>query len=274
MTDPAQQYLSEGRLDDALAALQVQIRKNPTDADLRVFLFQLLAVKADWERALKQLAVCGELDGQALPMVQVYREAIRCELLRASVFQGETTPLFLGEPDYWMALLVEALKHTASGQWDLALSLKEQAFELAPALTGVINGETFEWLCDSDSRLGPIFEFIINGKYYWVSADRLATVHIDPPSHLRDTVWMPVRLTLNNGGELPALMPSRYPTTETDADDLIRFAKKTEWQEPLGNYVIASGQKTFATDVGDYPLFEIREINFNSVAGQADGEEV
>lgn len=274
MTDLAQQYLSEGRLDDALAALQAQIRKNPADADLRVFLFQLLAVKADWERALKQLLVCGELDSHALPMVQVYREAIRCEGLRSSVFSGETTPLFLGEPDYWMALLVEALKHSASGQWESALSLAAQAFDLAPALTGVINGETFDWLCDSDSRLGPIFEFIINGQYYWVSADRLAAVHIEPPTHLRDAVWLPVRLTLSNGGELVALMPSRYPMAEAYTDDLFRLAKKTEWQEPVDNYVIASGQKTFATDLADYPLFQIREINFNSVEAGADGKEV
>ncbi|HCK80355.1 MAG TPA: virulence protein SciE type, partial [Candidatus Competibacteraceae bacterium] len=78
----AEQSLREGRLQDALAELQAQVRKEPANPKYRIFLFQLLAVQGQWERALNQLNVVGEMDAASLPMVQTYREAIRCELLR------------------------------------------------------------------------------------------------------------------------------------------------------------------------------------------------
>ena len=40
----AEQYLRNAQLDDALKALQDQVRAQPAKAELRVFLFQLLAV--------------------------------------------------------------------------------------------------------------------------------------------------------------------------------------------------------------------------------------
>ena len=81
----ADQLLRDGKLDEALAALQQDVRAKPADAKLRVFLFQLLAVQGSWERALTQLNVAGEMDASNLAMVQTYREAIRCELLRAEM---------------------------------------------------------------------------------------------------------------------------------------------------------------------------------------------
>ncbi|MFO1349473.1 MAG: hypothetical protein U1F68_01835 [Gammaproteobacteria bacterium] len=42
--------------------MQEQVRKNPANAKYRVFLFQLLAVLGQWERALNQLN--GRRDGR------------------------------------------------------------------------------------------------------------------------------------------------------------------------------------------------------------------
>ena len=52
-----------------------------------MFLFQLLGVMGQWERAATQLKVAAELD-PAMPMVQTYREAIRCEWCADEVFAG------------------------------------------------------------------------------------------------------------------------------------------------------------------------------------------
>ena len=65
----AQQLIRDGDLAGALAALQDAVRKNSADPKLRVFLFQLLSVLGQWNRALTQLNVAGELDAGALPMV-------------------------------------------------------------------------------------------------------------------------------------------------------------------------------------------------------------
>ena len=62
---------------------------------------------------MTQLQVVGELDAKTLAMVQTYREALRCEALRADVFAGKRSPLFFGKPAEWMALLLSALKMSA-----------------------------------------------------------------------------------------------------------------------------------------------------------------
>ena len=112
----ADELLREGKLDEALAALSQEIRAKPSDAKLRVFLFQLLAVQGQWERALTQLNLAGEMDAGTLAMVQTYREGIRCELLRAEIFAGKRSPLVFGEPAEWLAILMQAQKLLAEGQ--------------------------------------------------------------------------------------------------------------------------------------------------------------
>ncbi len=78
------------------------------------------------------------------------------------------------------------------------------------ASAGDIDGQPFEWIADADSRLGPVLEAVINGRYYWVPFSRLSRIQIEPPEDLRDMVWMPAHLQFENGGESVALIPTRY----------------------------------------------------------------
>lgn len=94
----AELALKQGDALQALKLLTEQVRSRPQEARLRVFLFQLLAVLGQWERALNQLQVALELDAGMLPMVQTYREAIACEALRLEVFAGKRAPMLFGEP--------------------------------------------------------------------------------------------------------------------------------------------------------------------------------
>src|SRR6478736_468628 len=94
----AEQCLKNGDIAGALSALKQEIRANASDAKKRTFLFQLFAVTGDWQKALDQLNVVGELDALALPMVQSYRETIACEALRKEIFSGGRSPLIMGQP--------------------------------------------------------------------------------------------------------------------------------------------------------------------------------
>src|SRR4051812_13211517 len=105
----AEESVRAGRLEEALADLQGQVRKAPADARLRIFLFQLLAVMGQWDRALTQLKVAADLDAAAIPMRETYKEALACEVLRAEVFAGRRTPLLFGKPAEWMATMVQSL---------------------------------------------------------------------------------------------------------------------------------------------------------------------
>jgi type VI secretion system protein ImpE len=263
----AEVSLRDGDPAGALARLQDQVRAQPSDAKLRVFLFQLLCVLGQWERALNQLTVASKLDAGTLAMAQMYGEAVRCEAIRRDVFAGRKSPMVFGEPEQWLALLIESLLVSGHGQPDRAEQLRARAFEEAETSPGSINGQPFEWIADADSRLGPVLEAVINGRYYWVPFSRLGAVTIEPPEDLRDMVWMPAHLQFENGGESVALIPTRYPGSETSEDGLIALARKTVWEEVAPGVHSGLGQRVLTTDTGEVPLMEIRTIAIQAGQG-------
>jgi type VI secretion system protein ImpE len=268
--DAAERAVRDGDLDVALSNLQEQIRKEPANADLRVFLFQLLSVMGQWERALTQLNVAADLDAKTLAMAQMYREAIRCESLRAEVFAGKRSPVVFGEPDEWLALLIESLLVGGTSGAGQAQELRERAFEAAPASPGVLDGTPFEWIADADMRLGPVCEAIINGRYYWVPFARLSRIDLEAPADLRDVVWAPAHFQFDNGGETVGVIPSRYPGSEAASDPQIRLGRKTVWSETSENVYAGLGQRVLTTDAGEHAVMDVRSILIG--AERADGQ--
>ena len=264
--------LREGRLDEALKELQGQVRAKPADAKLRVFLFQLLAVMGDWERAMTQLNVSADMDAETLLMAQVCRPALNCEALRADIFAGKRAPVVFGEPDEWVGWMVQANQLGAQGGYEAAQQLRDRAFEAAPAIPGTIDDNAFEWIADADSRLGPILEAIIEGRYYWVPFSQVREVIIEKPADLRDVVWAPCMFTWKNGGEAVGLIPGRYAGSEKADDPGIRLARKTEWEDKGAGLYVGQGQRMLATDQGEYPLFEVRKIVLHHGDEQEAGE--
>ena len=259
----AEASLLEGDLDAALSQLEADVRANPADSKHRVFLFQLLVVRGEWQRALTQLNVMAELDAGTLGLVHTYREALACEMLRKEVFEGKRSPLIFGEPPAWVALVLEALKHTAAGRHDAASELTGKALDAADTSSGKIDDQPFEWMADGDSRIGPLFEAVINGRYYWVPLTNVLQLKIEPPTDLRDFVWAAAHFTWTNGGETVALLPARYPESDTDPDPLIRLGRKTEWDQVVDGTFLGRGQKTLMTDTGEFPLLDVRTIRFD-----------
>ncbi len=266
----AEQALKEGDVTRALKLLTEQVRAKPQDAKLRVFLFQLLCVLGQWERALNQLNVSLELDPGTLPMVQTYREAIACETLRMQVFKGQKVPMLFGEPENWTALFIEAMLRDGRGEPGAAQQLRAQAMDQAPASTGQVDGQAFEWIADGDSRLGPMIEAVINGKYYWLPWNRLSQVDIDPPQDLRDSVWMPAHFHFTNGGEVVGLIPTRYPDTDLTAGDLLALARRTDWKEASAGVYTGVGQRLIVTDQAELGLMDIRSVTLDGDATASD----
>lgn len=259
----AEQSLREGNVLGALQALQSRVRSNPGHAPDRVFLFQLLAVLGQWERSAAQLQMAGELDASALITVQIYRRGIEAELLRARVFSGATTPLLIGEPPEWMAALLQALKLGGEGHFVEAAQLRAQALDSAATSAGTLNGVRFNWLADADSRIGPCFELVVDGKYCWVPVANIRALHFEAPTDLRDVVWAQVAVTWTNGGQVPALMPVRYPGSEASEEPSHQLARLTDWEQDAGDTFVGIGQRMLATDAGEYSLLDVRDIEFD-----------
>ncbi|MCP4041632.1 MAG: tetratricopeptide repeat protein [Gammaproteobacteria bacterium] len=269
----AEELVSQGRLDEALNELQQQVRKDPANPSLRVFLFQILATMGQWDRALRQLNVAGEMDTGTQAMMQTYREALRCEVLRGEIFAGKRSPMVFGDPEQWIALLVEALALTGQGEFARSQKLRGRALESAPTTGGRIDDADFAWIADADTRMGPILEAIINGRYYWVPFHRVQSIRIEKPQDLRDAVWTPAYFTWANGGEAVGLIPTRYPGSEENGDGQIRLAHRTEWREHEADVYLGQGQRVLSTDVDEYPLMNIREIVLDVEGGTAETAE-
>lgn len=258
--DIAERSVREGNLEDGLRALQDQVRQDPSNAQLRVFLFQLLSVMGEWDRALTQLNVAADLDSKTLAMAQMYREALHCELFRADVFAGRRSPVVFGEPEEWLALLIEALLVTGTPRAGEAKGLRQRAFETASPSAGMLDGTPFEWIADADMRLGPVCEAIINGRYYWIPFARLSKIVVEPPVDLRDLVWIPAQFHFANGGEAVGVIPTRYPGSEESADYQVRLGRKTVWQEQPPGVFYGLGQRVLTTDAGDRALMDVRTV--------------
>lgn len=259
----AEDLVKSGDVEAALEDLQGRVRKKPEDAASRVFLFQLLCVLGQWKRALTQLEVVQGLDKEAWPMVHAYREAINCELHREAVFQGKSKPLVFGEPQQWMALLIEAQQSLARGETGAFLDLNAQAFEDAPTSSGKINDEAFEWLADADQRFGPVLEIIFNAQYYWAPVATIKRLSAEAPTDLRDLVWLPAEVTWANGGQNMVMIPARYPLLSGISNDHL-LSRKTNWQDCGDDVMEGIGQRMLATDQSEYPLLQIRSIELES----------
>lgn len=258
-----EELLKCGDVTAALAALQGQIRADPANAKLRIFLFQLLCVLGDWKRAITQLKVSAELDEAATMMAKTYREAIICEVYREKVFAGEKEPLIFGEPQEWLALLIEAQKTLAKGQTQEAADLRARAFDAAPTSGGMIDGQAFGWIADADMRLGPVLEVIVNGRYFWLPFTAISALAMDPPEDLRDAVWTAATLTLANGGEVAALIPTRYAGTTASGDAAAMLARTTTWVDLGGETFVGTGQRLLTTDQADIALLDIRNLTMS-----------
>jgi len=269
----AEELLREGKLDEALVKLQDQVRDDPAKAELRMFLFQLLSVMGDWPRAMTQLNVAAELDGEKMLVAEICRPALEAEPFRSAVFEGRKSPLVLGEPDEWVSWLIQANKLLADGELSAAAKLREQAFEAAPAVSGKINGKDFAWLADGDTRLGPLLEAVIDRKYFWVPLTRVKAIRVEEPKALRNMVWAEAQFTWANGGHAPGLIPTRYAGSELCDDSALRLGRQTSWKELEGGHFVGLGQRMMATDHSEYPLLEIRSIILdNEMTAPDDGE--
>ena len=136
---------------------------------------------------------------------------------------------------------------------------------------GDINGQPFEWIADADSRLGPVLEAVINGRYYWVPFARLAAVDVEAPEDLRDMVWMPAQLQFENGGESVALIPTRYPGSETSDDGWSCWRARPSGKKSPPTLITASASASSPPTPMDVPLMELRTLVIRTGAAEAGG---
>ncbi len=254
-------------IQEVLDEVKDKVRKKPQDADLRAYLFQLFSLQGNWAKAVEQIKLSAEMNTQAQPLALVYVGAINAESQREQVLQGKERPAIFGEAEEWMALLMAALEEQDK---EKAAMLRQQALEMAPEVAGSLTlfsdeNKTFEWICDGDSRLGPICEFINNGRYGWIPFTLIEKIRFIQAQGLSDLVWAQVELFLLDGRTLVGLIPVRYVplVSYTEQDDQANLSHRTEWVLLSEDHYQGIGQKMLITDEGDVALLDIKEMVFN-----------
>ena len=266
-TQSFRQWRHGDTLDAAITRAEQDVRTRPTDAHARWFLFELLCVVGNWERALKQLQTCATMNPELDSTAQAMRGLIRAERQREEVFAGKQMPVPVVDLSDWMLSLARALTANTAGNHDEADTLRSLALAAAPMSAGDGSLGTFNWFSDTDSRLGPVCEVIAAGSYRWLAFADIQHIRIAAPTRLLDLVWASADITLQGDTPLKVYLPVRYcgtTATTSGSSDALRMARETVWREVGSTGVFAYGQKTWMSDQGDWPLLEVREITFDS----------
>lgn len=259
-------FLSEKSLAQKITDIEGDIRDQPNRFLFRWQLLLLLCLYGRWERALQQLQLCAKLDKQFAQEAQALRWLIKCEHLREEMFtQGQKKPSFWADKEVaWMDQLWTALTLNFANKTEQADEAREAALDQASQVSGLINGEKFQWITDSDSRLGPVFEVYHNQNYWWLDPKEIKQINFYKPQAVIDLIWAKAQFTLKDLSTFMAYVPARYPLDDAQLADDVLLSSHTYWSEFGETLVIGKGQKVWATDTKDYPLLECQEIIFDA----------
>lgn len=226
----ARELFQAGRLDEAIESLGAELRSDPTDAQRRAFLFELLAFAGNHDRADKQLDVLSAAGPQAGLGALMYKSALQADRLRHDMFLRGDFP----------------------------------TGPMPGPVAGTLNGQPFTTLEDADPRIGARLEVYAGGQYLWLPLEHVATVRMERPGKLRDLLWTPAKLLTGPGfrglelGEV--LLPAMTPLAPRQTDTAVRLGRVTVWEELADGRQVPAGQKLLLVDGEEFPLLELREL--------------
>jgi len=230
------ELLRAGRVRDAESALNAYLRDNPADTGKRTFLFELLCFSGQYDRAEKHLGVLAKSSPEAEMGAVLYYSALHAEKTRHAMFQKQDFP-------------------------------KDPA---PPSPPGTLNGKPFQSIRDADPEIGARMELYAAGAYLWIPFQHIASVQMEAPKCLRDTLWTPALVLTGpdfKGTDIgQVILPAVYPFSWKSEDESLWLGRATEWVADDDGHEFPVGQKMFIVDGEEVPLLEIRSLEFASNA--------
>jgi len=230
----AKELFAAGRVSEAITALGTWLRDNPTDVPQRTFLFELLCFAGQYDRAEKHLSILSQGGKEAQLGATVYYAALHAEKERNDLFRNQAFP----------------------------------ATQASDQVSGTLNGKPFTSFRDADPDIGARLEVYAAGAYLWIPVCHIASIAMEPPKHLRDTIW-PSAMVMTGptfkGTELgQVIIPAIYPFSWKDSDESVWLGRSTVWGADEEGREYPSGQKVFLVDGEEFPLLDIRTLEFNT----------
>jgi type VI secretion system protein ImpE len=255
----ADDLLRSADLEGARAELIDTVKRAPGDPGARMYLWQLMALSGEWDKALSHLRILAQLSGEAQMLANVYHQAITAERARLDAWAGKAPFTVLVSSSPWIDTLAEGLGALARGETAAGERLRDEAFDAVGDTPGAIGDEKFTWIADVDSRLGPCFEAVVSGKWGLIPFEAVTRIKTEGPKDLRDLIWLPVELFLRSGQSAAAMLPARYPGSETGSN-AVKLGRATEWVSgPDGDHPI--GQRLWTTDADiEFGILDFNEL--------------
>lgn len=260
-------FLEAGRLADAIESQVQAVKGHPTDSDERFMLFVLLCFAGDLERAQIHLESLVRVESETKGGASVYQALLASEYERQRVFAGNGSPSIPPGPEGntpGVQDRLEAVLALHEGDSAKAKTAIDRANEAAVELSGKINDQGFDSICDYDDLLGDIVEVYAGGRYIWIPLQGLRSVSIQEPKHQLDLLWAPAEIESIGGETSSVHLPVLYPGSAASADGLLQLGRSTEWQPIEDDLFRGIGQKVFFATKGDQeidvPLLETRTL--------------
>jgi virulence protein sciE type len=249
------------RFQEQLQAITNCIKAEPLNASHRMALANLRLLMADYTKALQQMQAACQIEPQWQASAYLAKTLIQAEHLRTAVFNGKIKPDLVLPPPAWLPTIIDAL----AADYHAAADMRVKALEQAEENPGILNGnQSFEWLADGDSRLGPIFEVIIAGNYYWVPMEQVYEIQFQPIEQPLDLLWRTIKINCHGAQIVERIchMPMRYSVKEGQIPS-DQYA--TQWFEIPGmeDAWTGIGQRVWFTDQTTLPIEQAYSIKFS-----------
>jgi type VI secretion system protein ImpE len=251
-----------GHLQAAIDAQIQEVKTHAADPNRRLFLFELAAFAGDLDRARRQIDAVHYGEAERDAAVASYKGLLDAEEKRRRLFRDGLPPRFLIEPPDHAKLRLEAVGLLRENKQAEALQLLNQANAGAEAIKGSLNGKPFAGFRDADDLFGPVIEALAHGEYFWLPAEQLDSVALNPPRFPRDLLWMPARVLLKEGEHGEVFLPVLYPNSHEHPDDGVRLGRTNDWKQAGGGPVLGAGARAFLVGEEGAGVAEWRELRF------------
>jgi type VI secretion system protein ImpE len=256
----ASELFKQGRLKEAIDAQLQEVKAQPADHGRRLFLFELAAFAGDLDRARRQIDAVSYDAPELQLAVGNYRQLLDAEQKRRRLLSESLAPKFLMDQPEHARVRLEAINRIREGRHADAAELLNQANAGADSLKGTLNGKAFTGLRDADDLFGTVLEVLAKGEYFWVPLEQVEALALNAPAFPRDLIWLPARLTLQDGQEGEVFLPALYPGSHEHSDDQVKLGRATDWKQAEGGPVLGAGARTFLVGEDGSALTEWREV--------------
>ena len=268
MNAQVQQLLDADKLDEAILAMNSEVRGHSTDIDRRARLAELLCVAGNLDRADLILDAISDLDPGASVGVSLFRQLVRAEQARQQYHAQGSPPAFLTTPDPISELEMRAAVLLRAGDAAGAASLIEQRDAARTPLAGVADGAPFDDFRDLDDLSAGHLEILTStGKYYWVPVSSVISIEFRAPERRRDLFWRRVYLSVADGPDGEVYMPCIYQAA--DSTPAQRLGHVTEFAGEEGAPIKALGLRSFLVGEDCRSVLEVNKVSFTAHAGRA-----